>query len=135
MKAVYRPLEYATKRKMAHVNAGILLAWIAALCVSLPMHADVEGNNFSNFNHLMTEETVLDNNLGGCQPPIDPGSKGFVMYAAVLAFIIPTIILITLQTAIMIRKRGLAQRRIDRDKEQTAIMIRKRGLAQRRIDR
>ena len=55
---------------------------------------------FSNFHDLTTAETIQDNSKGGCAPPIDPLSKGFVLYAGILAFVIPSIVLAVLQAGL-----------------------------------
>ena len=89
---------YAIKRKLRTVTCLILGAWFMALVISLPMHIDAPG--FSNFNNIMNKTTILDNNLGGCMPPVDPLSSGFVLYSSILAFFIPALILGGLQSSL-----------------------------------
>jgi len=89
--AVYHPLQYAIKRKLRTVTIMILSAWVMALIISTPMYIDAPG--FSNFAHIMDNTTILDNSLGGCMPPVDPQSRGFVLYSSILAFILPAFIL------------------------------------------
>lgn len=110
--AVFYPLEYATKRKMSTIKVLISLAWVMALVISLPMYIDSPG--FSNFANIMNETTILDNNLGGCMPPVDEASVGFVLYSGCLAFVIPFIILGALQSAILFRRRVIQARKLDR---------------------
>ena len=97
---------------MSTITLLIALAWVMALVISLPMYIDRPG--FSNFNHLMNESSILDNSLGGCMPPVDPDSVGFVLYSGCLAFVIPFIILGALQSAILYRRRVIQGRRLKR---------------------
>jgi len=113
---VYHPFQYAIKRKLRTVTCLILGAWFMALVISLPMHIDAPG--FSNFNNIMNKTTILDNNLGGCMPPVDPLSSGFVLYSSILAFFIPALILGGLQSSIMYRKSRIQLKRVERSKEQ-----------------
>jgi len=114
--AVYHPLKYAIKRKLRTVTVMIFSAWIMALIISTPMYIDAKG--FSNFANIMTEETVKNDTLGGCMPPIDHDSRGFVLYSSILAFIIPAFILGGLQASIMYRKMVIQQKRVERSKAQ-----------------
>ena len=66
--AVYFPLSYATKRKKSTIILMIVSAWLMALVVSVPMYVDCPG--FSNFTNIMTEESITDNSVGGCMPPV-----------------------------------------------------------------
>ena len=110
--AVFYPFEYATKRKMSTIELLISLAWVIALVISLPMYIDSPG--FSNFANIMNETTILDNNLGGCMPPVDPDSVGFVLYSGCLAFVMPFIVLGILQGAILYRRRAIQGRKLAR---------------------
>ena len=104
---------YATKRKISTVSILILAAWIMALVISLPMYIEAPG--FSNF-HAMDEDSIRNITLGGCMPPVDYESRGFVLYSSILAFIIPSFILGGLQSSIMYRKHFLQGRRVERVK-------------------
>ena len=107
---------YAIKRKLRTVTIMILSAWVMALIISTPMYIDAPG--FSNFAHLMNDTTILDNSLGGCMPPVDYDSRGFVLYSSILAFILPGFILGGLQASIMYRKHTIQQKKVERSKEQ-----------------
>ena len=110
--AVFYPFEYATKRKMSTIKLLISLAWVMALVISLPMYIDSPG--FSNFANIMNETTIQDNSLGGCMPPVDPPSVGFVLYSGCLAFVIPFIVLGALQAAILYRRRAIQGKKLKR---------------------
>eukprot|EP00092_Neocalanus_flemingeri_P063222 GFUD01076448.1.p1 GENE.GFUD01076448.1~~GFUD01076448.1.p1 ORF type:complete len:410 (-),score=81.96 GFUD01076448.1:117-1346(-) len=114
--AVYHPLQYAIKRKLRTVTIMILSAWVMGLIISTPMYIDAPG--FSNFAHIMNETTIKNNSLGGCMPPVDHDSRGFVLYSSILAFIIPAFILGGLQASIMYRKMIIQRKRVERSKEQ-----------------
>ena len=87
-----------------------------ALIISTPMYVDAPG--FSNFAHIMTNESIRDTSLGGCMPPIDHESRGFVLYSSILAFLIPFFILGGLQSSIMYRKMIIQRKKVERSKAQ-----------------
>lgn len=98
--AIYFPIKYATERNALFVNLSILFSWLMGLVVSLPMHIHKE--HFSNFSSLISG--------GDCMPPVDFLSSGYVIYSAILAFVLPTFILIVIYTLIAtkmrVRQRG-----------------------------
>jgi len=110
--AVFHPFEYATKRKIRTVTILVVSAWLIALLISTPMYVDAPG--FSNFTHIMTNASIRNTSQGGCMPPVDPGSSGFVLYSGILAFIIPFLVLIGLQSSIMYRRSTIQATRITR---------------------
>jgi len=114
--AVYNPLQYAIKRKLRTVTILILSAWVMALIISTPMYVDAPG--FSNFANIMTMESIKNTSISGCMPPIDHDSRGFVLYASTLAFLIPFFILGGLQSSIMYRKMIIQRKKVERSKAQ-----------------
>ena len=99
--AVFRPTTYNTITSTT-TNVTILSAWLLGLAVSLPMY--IESPGFCNWT-LPT----LHNNLTTCRPPNDENSRGFSIYAAFMAFIIPFTVLIVLYLAIALKMRSISQ--------------------------
>ena len=53
---------------MSTIHILMVLAWCMGLVISSPMYIDHPG--FSNFYHIMTEDSIMDNSKGGCMPPV-----------------------------------------------------------------
>ena len=53
---------------MSTIHILMVLAWCMGLVISSPMYFDSPG--FSNFYHIMNETTIMDNDQGGCWPPV-----------------------------------------------------------------
>ena len=102
--AVFRPASYNTT-SLATTNTAILLTWLVGLAVSLPMYIDRPG--FSNW-HNMTHHL----NMTACYPPNDGQSRGYSIYAAFMAFIIPITIIIVLYIAIAGKMRSISKKRL-----------------------
>ena len=100
---------------MRTVTILIVSAWLVALLISTPMYVDAPG--FSNFHHIMTDESILNTTTGGCMPPVDDKSSGFVLYSSILAFIIPALVLAGLQSSIMYRRSTIQNARVIRAKD------------------
>ena len=66
--AIFYPFEYVSKRSVRSASIQILGAWLMGLIISSPMFADKPG--FSNWNNLMNDESIKDNKMGGCMPPV-----------------------------------------------------------------
>merc|ERR1712080_355150 len=101
--ACYYPIKYAgewTNRGMI-VDLIIAFSWAMGFMVALPMHMDKPG--FSNWSNLLKWV---------CAPPVDSDSIGFIKYSAILAFIIPSIILFGLHSAIFVKMRSFQKRRL-----------------------
>ena len=100
--AVFRPTTYiATSYTLT--NTVILSAWLLGLAVSLPMY--IESGGFSNWHKVSSR---------ACYPPNDKQSRGYSIYAAFMAFIIPFTIIIVLYIAIAIKMRSLSKKRLER---------------------
>ena len=139
--AVFTPVSYAARSGSLATNISIMLAWLVAVLVALPMYIDSPG--FSNwtvitrqlntgelwwypsfYNSLAqtilisanTNSTSKNNNFTSCSPPYDDLSKGYSVYAALVAFIIPVAILISCYLVITIKMRSKTQTKIKRIK-------------------
>ena len=138
--AVFTPVSYAARSGSLATNISIMLAWLVAMLVALPMYIDRPG--FSNwtvitrqlntgelcylsfYNSLAqttlisanTNSTSKNNNFTSCSPPYDDLSKGYSVYAALVAFIIPVAILISCYLVIAIKMRSKTQTKIKRIK-------------------
>ena len=104
--AVFRPATY-TSITSTTTNLTILSAWLLGLAVALPMFISSPG--FSNWS-----QTALHTNLTACYPPNDEKSRGFSIYAAFLAFIIPFTVLILLYLAIALKMRSIGKQKLRR---------------------
>ena len=100
--AVFRPTSYITT-SYTLTNTLILSAWLLGLAVSLPMYIESEG--FSNWHN--TSSTA-------CYPPNGQQSRGYSIYAAFMAFIIPFTTIIVLYIAIAVKMRSISKRRLER---------------------
>ncbi|XP_023345574.1 tyramine/octopamine receptor [Eurytemora carolleeae] len=106
--AVYRPVSYVTrKRNTLTTNLLLIFSWLMALLISLPMFVEKEG--FSNW-----PTSVRNNSMEECIPPVEPASTGYVLYAGLLAFIFPSLVLICLYAVIAHKMRETQQQRIDK---------------------
>lgn len=99
--AVFTPTTYNSITSTT-TNITILSAWLLGLVVALPMFISRPG--FSNWS-----SSALHTNLTACYPPNDEKSRGFSIYAAFLAFIIPFTVLILLYLAIALKMRSISQ--------------------------
>lgn len=102
--AVFRPTTYNTITSTT-TNVTIFSAWLLGLAVSLPMY--IESPGFCNWNN--TTLLRLNTNLTACRPPNDEKSRGFSIYAAFMAFIIPFTVLIVLYLAIALKMRSISK--------------------------
>ena len=141
--AVFTPVSYAGSSRSGSLvtNTSILLAWLVAVLVALPMYIDRPG--FSNWTVITRQldtgelrcylyllilitQTILitadtnftsrNNNFTACSPPYDDLSKGYSVYAALIAFIIPIAVLIFFYLVITIKMRSKTQTKIKRIK-------------------
>ena len=103
--AVFRPNTYNTITSST-TNITILSAWLLGLVVALPMY--IKSPGFSNWNNT----TPFTNNLTTCRPPNDEKSRGFSIYSAFMAFIIPFTVLIVLYLAIALKMRSISRRKL-----------------------
>jgi len=96
----------------------IISAWIMGLVISTPMYIDQPG--FSNFTREINITDEIYNSTSGpinkvnCMPPVLEDSFGFVLYAGMLAFVIPSIILGGLQFSILYHLRLRQRNKIKR---------------------
>ena len=75
-----------------------------ALVISLPMHIDYPG--FSTWSQSFDGEST------SCAPTNDPGSAGYSIFSAILGFILPAIVIILLNFAIVLKMRIRSQLKI-----------------------
>ena len=106
--AVFRPTTYNTITSTT-TNFTILSAWLLGLAVSLPMY--IESPGFCNWNNTTL---LLNDNVTACRPPNDEKSRGFSIYAAFMAFIIPFTVLIILYLAIALKMRSISKQKLHR---------------------
>ena len=99
--AVFRPTTYSTITSTT-TNMTILSAWLLGLTVALPMYIQSPGFCDWSITTLPTNQTV-------CRPPNDEMSRGFSIYAAFMAFIIPFTVLIVLYLAIALKMRSVSK--------------------------
>ena len=108
----FRPVEYAVGQGKRTTACLILLAWIIACFISLPMYIDI--NTFSGWAHTISNP----DSTRTCSVPVDPDSRGYVLYAGVAAFVVPTILLSSLYAAVGYKmhqrqKKKIGQARVD----------------------
>ena len=84
-----------------HVTILIMFAWVMALVISLPMHITYPG--FSCWY-----------NSYACSPMDDLDSAGYRIFSAILEFIVPAILVIVLNFAIVVKIRIRSQLKISR---------------------
>ena len=101
--AVFQPTTYNTITTTT-TNFTIFSAWLLGLSVAMPMHIEKPG--FCNWNNILHS---LHRNQTDCYPPNDDKSRGFSIYAAFMAFIIPFTVLIALYLAIAIKMRSISK--------------------------
>ena len=89
-----------------HIPILIGSAWIMALVISLPMHIDYPG--FSTWSQSFDGEST------SCAPINDPGSAGYSIFSAILGFILPAIVIIVLNVAIVLKMRIRSELKISR---------------------
>ena len=89
---------YATGQTLSCSTKMISAAWVIGLVISLPMHLEQPG--FSSW-----ASSDLGNTTFHCIPPQDAAHLGYNMYAAIMAFILPGIIIIGFYVAIAIKLR------------------------------
>ena len=112
--AIYKPISY-TNSNGFHTNTMIIMAWLIALAIALPMHIDYPG--FSNWYRSFKIYQEDHQGLTACSPPHDAESAGFSFYAAFLAFIIPFVILIVFYFAVAVKMRSRTKKKIKRIKK------------------
>ena len=105
---LFRPVEYAVGRGKRFTVGLIILAWVLACFISLPMYIDI--NTFSGWTKVVAKEDK------SCSVPVDPASRGYILYAGIAAFVIPTILLSTLYTAVGYQMRKRQRSKIGRAK-------------------
>ena len=84
-----------------HVTILIMFAWVMALVISLPMHITYPG--FSSWYSSYA-----------CSPMDDLDSAGYRIFSAILEFIVPAILVIVLNFAIVVKIRIRSQLKISR---------------------
>lgn len=114
--AAYYPIKYASNRSGMMVNLLLLFAWTMPLVISLPMH--INHPPFSNWNSLLYENGTEKTD---CMPPVDEFSQGWILHAGILAFIIPTILLIVINSLIWNKMNSWQERRVGMAKQQTVM--------------
>ena len=87
-----------------HVTILIMFAWVMALVISLPMHITYPG--FSSWYSSYA-----------CSPMDDLDSAGYRIFSAILEFIVPAILVIVLNFAIVVKIRIRSQLKISRIQE------------------
>ena len=92
-------VRYATGQTITLTNWMILLAWVMGLVISLPMHLEQPG-----FSSWSSSSSI--NSTYHCIPPQDAAHLGYNMYAAILAFILPALVLACFYAAIAIKLKG-----------------------------
>ena len=114
--AIYKPLNYAIEKTHWCVYFLIGFAWLMACIISFPMY--IRFNKFSNWTR------TVEKNFNACSTPAEPSSKGWVLFAGILAFILPMLILTTLYIAIGLRMRKRQSGKITRAKTNLKMAVR-----------
>ena len=93
-----------------HVTILIMFAWVMALVISLPMHITYPG--FSSWYSSYA-----------CSPMDDLDSAGYRIFSAILEFIVPAILVIVLNFAIVVKIRIRSQLKISRIQQMVLLIF------------